>query len=268
VTVAVGTETPGTNPAQVANAPAPTTPATAPTPQAPAPAPVEGALHVEAVPQPKPAEQAPAEDAITPVQYEETGDVGLDMALQFAGNLGLSPDHPAMAAALEGNFDLIRAVLAGFGDKSRGWEQYVALAEKSFKDSQAAATQAQAVLASAIHDTVGGEENWKTIQAWASKEATPAEKAAINKMLTGDPVQARAAAQMLSGLYEKAGGVRRDPASAIRSDASGNKGGNPSNLGPLNRREAVAEIESLRRRVGDNFASTPEYAAIHARIRR
>jgi len=68
------------------------------------------------------------------VQYNKTGDPGLDMALSFIGKLGIGPDHPAIVAARQGDFAFIKAELAGRGDKAQGWEQYLSLAEKAFEN--------------------------------------------------------------------------------------------------------------------------------------
>lgn len=245
-----------------------TTPAATPEATNPAQAPPAAPVAAAApTPAPAPTPEAPKADGPAPITYEATGDVGLDMALNFVGKLGMGPEHPALDAALKGDFSLIKAQLAGMGAAAQGWEQYVALAEKAFSET---ATKEEAKLQSigaAIHSAVGGEAEWKTIQEWAGKNATPEEKAAINAMLTADAVQARAAAVLLKQTWEaKATDRKYDPASAVRHDASAHA---PSpNTSPLTRRQAVEQIEALRRTHGASFDKTPEYAAIHARTRR
>lgn len=206
----------------------------------------------------------PEDTGPTIVEYVETGDVGLDLALDFVGKLGIDHTHPAMVAAIAGDFTLIDAVLAGMGDKAKGYEKMVALAKKSYTEAQAADTQAKAQISAAVHDSVGGQAEWAAIQTWAKGEATPAEKAALNKMLTADPMQARAAAMLIKAQYDQAKGVTRRPATAVGQNAS--SGGNPNPQANLTRREAVQQSNALRQRLGPSFTSTPEYAAIWARV--
>lgn len=46
-----------------------------------------------------PAAPVPVDGAVL---YEPTGDVGLDLALEFVGKAGIASDHPAMVAAAGG----------------------------------------------------------------------------------------------------------------------------------------------------------------------
>ena len=62
-----------------------------------------------------------------PFQYEPTGDAGLDYALDFIGKLGYSDAHPAVRAAITGDFSLIRAELSTRG--VQGADAVVKLAE-------------------------------------------------------------------------------------------------------------------------------------------
>jgi hypothetical protein len=210
------------------------------------------------------AEEKPIDDAVTVIEYVETGDPGLDLALAFVGNLGIDETHPAMASAINGDFKAIKEHLASLGDKAKGWEKHVALAEQSYKAAVAADNATNTAITNAVHETVGGEAEWAKIKAWASKEADPEEKVTINKMLTGSPTEARAAALMLQGLYDKASNVIREPANPTKGSAGGPPV--PTNT-PLTRREAVLETNKLVQRFGSNgIEQNPEYRALWARV--
>lgn len=232
----------------------------------PAPEPVVAPVATTPAPAPK-AETPNTEPAIVPVVYEETGDPGTDLALQFVGRLGIAHDHPAMLAAYEGNFDLIKGHLSALGDKAKGWEQYVALAEKSQGESKKAEEATKATVAKVVHETVGGQAEWAAIQAWASQKAEPAEKEQINAMMAAGPFQARAAAMLLKSLYDNAPGIVRTPADPTNKGASSK--GVPAANAALTRREAVAETNKLVGKHGSyNIEQRPEYKAIWARVRR
>jgi hypothetical protein len=192
----------------------------------------------------------------TPVyEFEPTGDPGLDLALDFVGKLGIDETNPAFAAAINGDFSLLDALLSSMGDKAKGYEKFIALAEKAYKESQAADLASKQAIATAVHNVVGGEAQWTAIQEWARTQATPEEKQQLNAML-------------IAAQYEKAGGVVSNPTSATsRYGASAN--GSPAPQAPLTRREAVAKSNELARRIGShNLENSPEYKAIWSRVGR
>lgn len=241
----------------------PNTPAAGAPAADPAPAPViDPKLSAEPAPaNPQAAAADPAGEAET-VSYDKTGDVGLDMALDFVGKLGIKSDHPAMAATATGDFSLIKAHLASMGDKAQGWEQFVALAEASYtRQTQEAETQAKAISA-AVVAVAGTPEAWAAIKDWASKNATADEKSAINAMFDAGPVQARAAAIMLRDLHAKAAGTTVNPKSAVRKDASADT----VTTGALNQREYAAEVRKLHAKLGTRMEQSQEYAALRQRF--
>ena len=207
-------------------------------------------------------QKAPVADAAGIVTYEPTGDPGMDMALEFAGNLGIGMDHPAMVATGTGDWSLLEAHLATLGDKAKGFERMVALA----KDADGRLTKGREDTAAKITAAIGGVlgDTQADVMAWASAEASPEEKGEINAMLRGSPVQARAAAMLLQALYNKAGGTTITPKSAI-GDASGTtpSQGDTSRL----TRQQFAEMAGKLNRVhGASYQSTSEYAALSRRL--
>lgn len=213
-----------------APAPAPAAaPAPAPSPAAPAPAPA-----------PAPAGDT---DAVTPYEYEPIpDDPGLTMALQFVGKLGLTPDSPELKAAMEGDFNFIKAKLASMGAKAQGFEHYIALAEKSFANHVTAHGEKVAAAEAAIHAAVGGAEQWQTIQTWASANADAGEKEQINAMLNAGGFQARAAAALLHSMHSNAVGTVVTPANAAPGAASSAPAMTGAALSPEAYQNAIADL--------------------------
>ena len=189
--------------------------------------------------------------------------MGLDVALGFVGRMGIAADSPAMQAAANGDFSLIKAQLATMGDKAAGWEQMVALAEGSFARSTDAAKANNEAVTAAVHAIAGSAEAWAPVQAWASANADPAEKAAINSMFNAGPVQARAAAMMLMDAYSQANGTVVTPAKAT-TETTGATNATPSH-GPVSPRQFADESQKLRAKLGGRFEESSEYRALATR---
>lgn len=198
------------------------------------------------------------------VVYNETGDPGLDVALGFVGQLGIAGDDPAMVAAANGNFSLIEAKMAALGDKARGYPQMLALAKDAYQRSADKATETSKAVDAAVMSVVKTTENWEAIKVWSAANATPEEKAEINRMIDGGPVQARAAAMLLLDAYTQAKGTVVNPANPA-ANASGQA---PSNANtPLNAREYHTAVSDLHRKLGTRMEASPEYAALRRRLR-
>lgn len=249
------------NPSQAA-APAPVVETPADPTEA---APVTPTVIDEGVEAPVVAEDAPTSadaDADGVITYEPTGDAGMDMALAFAGKLGLGMDHPAMQATVTGDWSLLEAHLATLGDKAKGWEQHLAIAKEADARLTTKANEATAANNAAVSGVLGESE--AAVLEWAGKTATPAEKAEINAMLRANPVQARAAAMLLADLYSKASGTVIAPADALRNGG----GSNPAqgDTSPINRKQFAYETNKLHSTHGANYVNTPEYAALVRRL--
>jgi hypothetical protein len=200
------------------------------------------------------------------VEFEATGDVGLDMALEFIGGLGIDDTNPMFQAAMKGDFSALETYLSAQGDKAKGYQRYMTLAKEAYaKTTQAEATRNNTIT-QAVTAAVGGAEQWKAIREWAQKNADPHEREAINKMLTGDVVSARAAAMLLQQQYTKKGGTVVNPAAVVAPNGGANNA--PADPGGrLTKREAYRLGEQLRAKYGHGFNETPEYKAIWARAR-
>lgn len=236
---------------------APAAPA-APENAAPIVAPVaaDGALTIGEEPAAEPAAAGPAT-----VAYEGTGDVGLDMALEFVGNLGLGPDDPAMAAAMNGDFAMLKGKLSGMGDKAKGWERFIALAEKSHTATAEARKAQVAKDTEAIHNVVGGAEAWAAVSKWAGANAEPAERVAVNEALSKGGMVGKAMAAYLHGLYTKAQGTTVQPGQVVNPAAAGRA----DPVGPLTAAQYAQEAQALRAKMGYNMDGSQAYQALQAR---
>lgn len=209
-----------------------------------------------------PAEVAdgPAAGEAGPIAYEPTGDAGLDMALGFFGKIGLSPEHPAMAAAIGGDFGMLKAHLGALGAKAQGWEGFVALAEQSHSKHAAATAEKAAKDQAAVYAVVGGQEAWGEISKWAAANAEPAEKQAVNEALGKGGMVAKAMAAYLHGLYQKASGTVVEPAEVSKN------GGRADPVGPLSAQAYNDAVQALVAQVGRGaIDGHPQYRALQAR---
>ncbi|WCD56169.1 scaffold protein [Caulobacter phage KSC] len=255
---ATGVETPEVS-LQIETTP---TPVADPIAAAAAAAAAEAAKAGEQNPVPdKPIKEDPPEPTFT---YEPTGDPALDVALEFIGGLGINEHNPAMQAAIKGDFTALRALCASMGDKAKGYERFVALGERAFSDAKEASERTAAAKQAAIMDVAGDQETWDAVLAWAANEATPDEKKRLNAMLQGNEFETRAAANLLVSQYTKR--VNAPLKGATKHDASAGKGNSAADGDkPLNRREYAAAVRELSSKMGDAFATSPEYKRLQQR---
>lgn len=212
-------------------------------------------------PEAKPAATPEAKTEPTKVQYAPSGDPGLDLALSYIGDRGFGADHPAVQAATNGDFSLLRAELAKLGDKASDAEKFLALAEAHYAREEAGHKERRTKDLAAIHDAVGGEEAWNEVRAWAGANAEPHEKEAVNAALKAGGIQAKSMAMYLAHLHSKADNVDRNPAEVTQPSASGK----PSAGGEVTAKQFALESEALRQRLGYEFESSSEFRILAAR---
>lgn len=232
-------------------------PATTPTPATP---PETGTvtLEVEAGPAP-----TPDLDTSTPYEYEATGDPGLDYALAFIGSHGYGENHPAVLEAKKGNFDLIAAELAQKDIK--GYDAVVRLAKDAFARKQAETQKAEKVLLDYASKTAGGEQNWKTVQSWASKNLTPASKAQVNAALDQGGLVAEAMIDRLVNMVRAKVTLAKQPGNPVSASASAS-GSPSSDGGPLDSlgfKQGLAQLRALAK--GRPVETSDQYKALQAR---
>lgn len=216
----------------------------------------EGTKPAEA---PKPTEPVPVTDEA--VEFEPTGDVGLDMALAFIGKAGISESHPAMVAATNGDFTILKATLAAKG--VQGWEQFVALGEAAYTRKAAETAKAQEAVKAAVYKEAGGKEEWEAVQKWASANATAEEKAEINALLNKGGLAAKGAVKYLVDAYGRANNVEVNPRDPL---ASASRGGVPNaDTAPLSPRQYADAVQQLNVKLKGRLDGSQEYDQLQRR---
>lgn len=246
---------------------APVAPEATPAPVAqPAPqlAPAPAAPEPQAPVAPEAPEAPPAPEAGEP-EYEPSGDPGLDYAVSFLGKAGYDNDHPAIEAAVNGDFGLLRADLATKG--IAGWEQAVALAERAYETAQTKAAETAAAVQESV--TLVAESlgvDWEAAVEYARETATPEEVETINRLFE-DPYTAKMAALWVSNAYANNPNTSAPPArQPVRPESvpADNAGGG----GTITRAEFASEAGKLHKKFGDSYNTTPEYRALARRLQR
>lgn len=196
---------------------------------------------------------------VEPVTYDPSGDAGLDMLLEAAGTLGLSREHPAMQAAVKGDFTLLGVELER-GDV-KGASRLIQLGEKAYADMATKVKTQQAEDLKAVHQEVGGEESWNSIRAWAQENADDGEKKSISAALGRGGLDARMAAAWLSSAYTRAQGVSDDGTGKTVAVVKGT----PSANGALDPRSYASEVAKARIGFKGNFETSDVYRSLQAR---
>lgn len=226
----------------------------------------KGTLLIEAPDTNKPEPAKPEPVKVEPVEgvvsFEPTGDVGLDMSLEFLGKQGFGIDHPAMKAAEQGDFTVLEALLAQ--KNVQGWQQMVALGKAGYERMQNSQKEAVSKTRDLVEQVAGGKEEWAAIQSWARENATPEERNEINAMLNAGGLQAKTAATYLKDAYARAANVNVDPPDA-RSFKAGDNRSAPASNGPLTASAYTEAVQELSRKLGSRMESSKEYAELGRR---
>jgi len=245
-----------------------TTEATAAAPAAAVSTTIEAPAATTAAPAPAaaatatPATPAPAAATEAPITFEPTGDSALDVALGFLGRNGFDIANPAMQAAVGGDFTLLMAQLAEKGVP--GWEQHLALAKEAYERHTAKeSAKTESIQSICLNATGGDAEEWSNVLGWASTNAEPEEKAAVNSALAAGGVMAEAMAAYLVAGYRGNPGTTVEGKSAVNANAAAGKASTSN--GPLSPAEYAAEVGKLSQRSGGRVEGSPEYKQLQAR---
>lgn len=238
-------------------------PATVAVPAAPA-APAKPAV------QPKGTEevQTPQKEgagALDAAGFEEVADdPGLNYALTFLAGNGFNAENPAVQAAFQGDFSLLKAELAAKG--VQGWEQALGLAEQSYARAVKGKEETDAQVGQIVTDFA--EQNgvdWEQAVAFVASTAKPEEKTAINSLLA-DPATAHIAAAYITGAFLNGGDTEIDPQARATTDAP--RAVQAGGGAPLSRREYTAELGKLRQSLGDDYMHSAQAQALYRRLQR
>ncbi len=201
------------------------------------------------------------------VQYAETGDPKLDLALGFFGRNGLDAEHSAIKAAVQGDFSLLEAELAAKG--AQGWQQYVALAKESHSNAVKAAQEADSAITGAVAKTLEqfgySNEQWGEAINWVRTES-PDDVPEINKLLASGPLGARAITAFILSNHREASGTEYVPqAKGIKEEAGANAGAARQAIEPISKSQFGIEAEKLARSLGPDYLHSKEYKQLRER---
>lgn len=189
-------------------------------------------------------------------------DPGLTYAMKFLASNGFNADNPAVDAAFNGDFSLLKAELAQKG--IQGWEQALGLAEQSYqRHSEANEAKAKEVgkVVTELAEQMGVD--WEQAVGHVGKSASAEEKSALNQLLA-DPATAHIAARFIAGSFIESGDTEIEPKAKATGDATSSHGG-PAG-GPLSRADYNAELGKLRKSLGDDYIHSPQAAALYRRL--
>ena len=195
-------------------------------------------------------------------KYDPTGNASLDYALDFVGQLGYGPTHPAILAAQDGNFHLIAAELAREG--VRGADAVIALAKEAYEQEKGKVETQKQEIAKFAYEQAGGQQNWQQVQAWASANATPAEKEQINSLLAAGGFAAQSAISFLVTQFSKTNTLNKAPATVAKPNAGAARGQDTG--GALSASEYGRLVQELiYANGGRDVSNTREYLDLQAR---
>lgn len=232
------------------------------TPAAPASTKVEGA---DAPAAPAKPETGKTDDVLDKAGYAlAENDPGLNYAMTFLATNGFNADNPAVEAAFDGDFSLLKAELAAKG--IGGWEQAVGLAEQSYGRHVDAAKATEAKVGEVVTGVAEkAGVDWEQAIAHVGKTASADERTAINQLLS-NPATAHIAAQFITGSFIDSGDVEYNPAARAVSDGAQAHQG--AQGGALTRAEYTTEMNKLRKTIGEDYMDSPQAQALYRRLSR
>jgi len=229
-------------------------------PQAPVVTDPAATLSLDPAPQ---ATATPSANADAAVDVPDLGDNGLNLAADyFVNTLGLALDGRELTEAAKGNFHLLEAKIEVLGDKAKGAGSYVQLARESVARVQEAERTKLTATVTAVHEAVGGEENWKAVQNFARTNLSPEDLKAAQATLTAGGFGAVAMARHLLSL------ASTNPNVTVKGQPATQDGPTVSLQGhaPLNREQYREEYRKLCDKLGIHGAArSEELKALNAR---
>ncbi|QVE65523.1 scaffolding-like protein [Ralstonia phage vB_RsoP_BMB50] len=215
-------------------------------------------------------EPAAAEGVFGPaVTYQPTGHAGLDMAVKWLGDLGIDYDaSPEAQAAYNGDFTLLKALLAGKG--VQGADAYLALAESALKEIQGQKAEKEQAHVSEITayatDLIGGVDAWNEVLDWTRQNVEGDEGTGINAALDAGGIQAQAMMLFLQQQMRSAADVSFNTTPPVAAKTAGATPGSGT-FTPLSPQEYGRAVDELSRTKGRgvDITQSAEYKALQQR---
>lgn len=258
-----------TPPGPAAGAPAAPTPPAAPAPDpAGTPAPAPAAAPAEAKPDPvtlaePEAKPTPDPDTSAEFTYDPSGDASLDIALGFIGKLGYSNAHPAVQAAMAGDWSVIKAELAVKG--VQGGAEMLEIAQQGSKRLIEAAATRDKETREYAEKLCQGAENFKAVTTWAKANLPQADKDWFNASVSQGGIAAQAAIDKLTQSYLSANKFDKTPANPVSGNAASATPGF-GDSGPITRAQYTEGLAALRQAAGGrDIMGSDQLKALEAR---
>jgi hypothetical protein len=191
-------------------------------------------------------------------------DPGLSYTLKFLATNGFNAESPAVQAAFNGDFSLLKAEMSAKG--IAGWEQALALGEQSYQravEAKGATDEQVGGIVTEIAEQFGVD--WEAAVAHVSTAAKPEEKTALNGLLA-DPATAHIAAHYIASAFINNGDTEIEPQARATTDAP--RAVQAQGGAPLSRREYTAEMGKLRQSLGDDYMHSPQAQALYKRLQK
>lgn len=227
------------------------------------------AVDTSLTPQNAPAAAKPGEPVVPapvvedgPVEYAETGNQKVDYALGIIGKAGLGMEHPAVTAAMSGDFSLLAHQLEAKG--VAGAAGLVAMLEGEYKaDLEAEAKTVEGIKANVLQ-IAGTPEHWSEVSNFIKANGTEEELAELRTMLQ-NPLQAKIAASYMVNLYDSHGGTKEPQAQVAGSAAT------PvpvrSGVQPItNRQEFAKRYDEIHKKYGADFEQSDEFKQLARQV--
>jgi hypothetical protein len=199
-----------------------------------------------------------------PVEYAETGNQKVDYALGIIGKAGLGMEHPAVTAAMSGDFSLLAHQLEAKG--VAGAAGLVAMLEGEYKaDLEAEAKEVEGIKANVLA-IAGTPEHWGEVSNFIKENGTEDELNELRSMLK-NPLQAKIAASYMVQLYDNAGGAK-EPQTRVDAGAATALPVRGGQKPITSRAEFSQRYDELYRKYGADFESTDEYKQLAKQVLR
>ena len=206
----------------------------------------------------------PAATEEGPVEYAETGNQKVDYALGIIGKAGLGMEHPAVTAAMSGDFSLLAHQLEAKG--VAGAAGLVAMLEGEYKaDLEAEAKEVEGIKANVLA-IAGTPEHWGEVSNFIKEKGTEEELNELRSMLK-NPLQAKIAASYMVNLYDNAGGTKA-PTSRVEAGAATALPVQSGVKPVTSRAEFSARVDELYRKYGNDFEQSAEYQQLAKQVLR
>lgn len=188
-----------------------------------------------------------------------SGNTAVDLVLNTIYQSKIDIPDQVWDLAEQGNFAMLQVYL----DKGKvaGSSQLISVLQDAYNAAATKSAEDAKAATAAIHEIVGGAEQWGHVNKWFTENASPDEASYIKQQLA-NPIGARMAAAYLNGLYQTHNG------SANRGDAVAKPhvAQQAADSSPISRAELATHANRLYQLYGNSYINSPEYQSLLRRV--